>query len=317
MATIFPKPNFSDTACEAACKELYDAMKGLGTDEAKIIKVLVAHSNAQRQQMKDKYKQLYGKDLVTELQKELGGKFEDAVVALMTPPVLFLAHELRRAMKGVGTDESTLIEILCRSNAEIKAVKTAYETEFKGRDLEKDIASDTSGHFKRLLISQCTCARDETAHVDMALAAKDAKLIYEAGEAHLGTDESAFNAVLCTRSYPQLKATFEQYRAQTGKGILDTIKREMSGDLAEGMSALVNFAWDPIWFYAERLYKSMKGIGTNDQQLIRVIVSRSEIDLKHISQAFHKQYSSFLSDFIKDDCSGDYRRLLLAVLGNN
>jgi len=239
------------------------------------------------------------------------------VVALMTPPLVFLAHELRRAMKGAGTDESSLIEILCRSNAEIKAIKTTYETEFSGRSLEKDLASETSGHFKRLLISQCNCGRDENPNVDMALAQKEAKMIYEAGEAHLGTDESTFNTVLCTRSYPQLKSTFEQYRTQTGKGILDTIKREMSGDLAEGMSALVNFAWDPVWFYAERLYKSMKGIGTNDQQLIRVMVTRSEIDLKHISQAFHKQYSKFLSDFIKGDCAGDYRRLMLAVLGNN
>jgi len=183
--------------------------------------------------------------------------------------------------------------------------------------LEKDVASDTSGHFKRLLISQCNCGRDENPNVDTALAEKDAKLIWEAGEAHLGTDESVFNQVLCSRSYPQLKATFEAYRTQTGKGILDTIKREMSGNLAEGMSAVVNFAWDPIWFYAERLYKSMKGIGTNDVQLIRIMVTRSEVDLKYISQAFHKQYGKFLSDFIKGDCSGDYRRLLLAVLGNN
>jgi len=123
--------------------------------------------------------------------------------------------------------------------------------------------------------------------------------------------------VLCTRSYPQLKATFEQYRTQTGKGILDTIKREMSGALEEGFSAIVNFAWDPIWFYAERLYKSMKGAGTNDAQLIRVMVTRSEVDLKLISQAFHKQYGKFLADFIKDDCAGDYRRLLLGILGNN
>jgi len=317
MATIVPKPGFNDAACEAACKELHAAMKGIGTNEDAIIKVLTTHNNAQRQDMRAKYKTLFGKDLIECLKSELGGKFEDAVLAMMTPSDKFLALELRRAMAGTGTDEVALIEILCRSNAEIRAIKNVYENElFKGRHLEKDIMSETSGHFKRLLVAQCNSSREETP-VDMAKAEVDAKAIWEAGEKKLGTDESVFNQVLCTRSYPQLKAIFERYRALTGKGILDTIKREMSGDLRDGFTAIVNYCWDPKWYFAERLYLSMKGAGTNDKQLIRNIVSRSEIDLKDVSKSFQKQYGKPLSDFIKGDCSGDYRKLLLAILGNN
>jgi len=312
------KPGFTAQACEAACKELQAAMKGMGTNEAAVIKVLVAHNNAQRQEIKALYKTLFGKDLNAELKSELGGKLEDAVLALMTPTVQFLAEELRRAMKGAGTDETALIEIMCRSNAEIRQIRAVYEQQlYKGRSLEKDLTSETSGHFKRLLVSQCNASRDENPNVDQALAEKDAKAIWDAGEKKLGTDESVFNQVLCTRSYPQLKATFEKYRTLTGKGILDTISREMSGPLADGYSAIVNFCWDQKWFFAERLYKSMKGAGTDDRTLIRLIVTRSEIDLAEVSKSFHKQYTKYLSDFIKGDCSGDYGRLLLAVLGNN
>jgi len=260
---------------------------------------------------------MFGRDLIDDLKSELGGQFENAVVALMTPPILFLARELHYAIKGAGTDESVLIEILStRSNAEIKAIRAAYETEYSHK-LEDDIANDTSGCLRNLLVSLCNAARDENPNVDGGRAKKDAQDILEAGEKQWGTDEAAFNMVLCTRSFPQLRATFEAYRAIAGKGIADSISSETSGALQEGFLAVVGFVWDSYLYFATRLHNSMKGAGTDDSTLIRLIVTRSEVDLKHVAKAFQKQYGKHLQDFIRDDCGGDYRKLLLGVLGNN
>ena len=54
-------------------------------------------------------------------------------------------------------------------------------------------------------------AREENATVDMARATREAQELYSAGEKKLGTDESKFNEILATRSYPQLLATFKEY----------------------------------------------------------------------------------------------------------
>jgi annexin A7/11 len=314
MATIGPNSHFNP---DAASKQLRDAMKGLGTNEDEIIKVLVSHDNRQRQEINIRYKTMFGRDLIDDLKSELGGQFENAVIALMTPTIVFLARELHFSMKGAGTDEALLIEILAtRSNADIKAIRAAYETEYK-QTLEHDIEHDTSGSFRHLLVSLCNAARDENPHVDDGRAKKDAQDIFAAGEKQWGTDESAFNLVLCTRSFPQLRATFEAYRAIAGKGIADSIKSETSGSLQDGFLAIVNFVWDSYAYFAERLYKSMKGAGTDDRTLILLIVTRSEVDLKHVAKAFSKQYGKHLQDFIRDDCGGDYRKLLLSVVGNN
>lgn len=65
--------------------------------------------------------------MISDLKSELSGKFEDLVVALMTPTYDFLAKELHNAVDGVGTNEETIIEILCTaSNAEIHNIKAAY-----------------------------------------------------------------------------------------------------------------------------------------------------------------------------------------------
>ncbi|KAL8567209.1 Annexin A4 [Nucella lapillus] len=68
-------------------------------------------------------------------------------------------------------------------------------------------------------------------------------------------------------------------------------------------------------YFAERLYKSMKGAGTNDKVLIRAIVSRSEIDLGFIKVEFERMYGKTLASFIKGDTSGDYKKILLGLCG--
>lgn len=65
--------------------------------------------------------------MVSDLKSELSGKFEDLIVALMTPTYDFLAKEIHSAIAGIGTDEETIIEIICTSsNAEINNIKMAY-----------------------------------------------------------------------------------------------------------------------------------------------------------------------------------------------
>jgi annexin A7/11 len=74
-------------------------MKGLGTDEKAIIDVMANRTSAERQRIGQMFKTLYGKDMVKDLKSELGGHFEDVVVALMMPPDEYDAYECRRAMK--------------------------------------------------------------------------------------------------------------------------------------------------------------------------------------------------------------------------
>lgn len=103
-------------------------MKGFGTDEQTIIDILTARSNDQRQEIGVWFKNSLGRDLIDDLKSELGGKFEDVILALMTPPEEYLCKQLHKAMAGMGTDESTLIEILCsKTNEEIASLIQVYE----------------------------------------------------------------------------------------------------------------------------------------------------------------------------------------------
>ena len=60
------------------------------------------------------------------------------------------------------------------------------------------------------------------------------KFIQQAGIGQLGTDEAVFNMILCSRSFPHLKAVFRKYKDVTLRSISDSISSEMRGDLKEG-----------------------------------------------------------------------------------
>jgi len=292
-------------------------MKGFGTDEQAIIELLGSRSNKQRAALPMAYKTSYGKDLIKDLKSELSGNFEKTVLAMLMTPAKFDAYELYSAIKGAGTDEACLIEILSsRTNAEIREINSVYKSEYK-KTLEDSISGDTSGHFRRLLISLAQGNRDERETVDVAMAKQDAQALYAAGENKLGTDESKFNAILCARSKPHLRAVFHEYQQMCGRDIEKSIEREMSGDLEGGMLAVVKCIKNTPVYFAERLHKAMKGAGTKDRTLIRIMVTRSEVDMLDIRQAYVQKYGKSLYTDISGDTSGDYKKTLLKLCGGS
>uniref|UniRef100_A0A3B4V166 Annexin n=1 Tax=Seriola dumerili TaxID=41447 RepID=A0A3B4V166_SERDU len=287
---------------EADAQRLRGAMKGAGTDEAAVIDVLSHRTIAQRQRIKEAFKQAVGKDLADELSSELSGNFRSVVLGLLMLAPVYDAYELRNAMKGAGTEEACLVDILAsRTNAEIKTINAFYKKEY-GKDLEDAVCGDTSGMFQRVLVSLLTVSKHQPE-------------IYEAGEARWGTDEVKFLTVLCVRNQNHLLRVFQEYQKISGRDIEDSIKREMSGCLEDVFLAIVKCMRDKPAFFAERLYKSMKGLGTTDSVLIRIMVARAEIDMLDIKAQFLKMYGKTLYSFIKGDTSGDYRKILLELCG--
>lgn len=60
----------------------------------------------------------------------------------------------------------------------------------------------------------------------------------------------------------------------------------------------------------------MSGLGTKDEMLIRLAVRCRDPTLMHaIKQAYQAQYGKSLNSRIAGETSGDYEKLLLAIIG--
>ena len=294
---------------------LRKAMKGFGCDEKAIIEVCIHRTNAQRLEIVRAYKASYGRDLIADLKSELHGKFEDSMIALFTDPIEYDADELRKAMKGLGTNEDTLIEIIAsRPPQVIQAIKAKFNEKYK-RDLEADVKSETSGTLRKLLIALLQCGRSVNTNPNPSQCAQIADEIYKAGEAKLGTDESVFNKYFCTLSPHELALVSKEYHKLTGHTILQAIDKEFSGDAKKTLRTIVYATLSPSEYFATRVHDAVKGLGTKDHLLIRVIVSRSEIDIPQIKQYYKQLFGKDMYEDVKNDISGDYRTLLLGIIG--
>ncbi len=173
---------------------------------------------------------------------------------------------------------------------------------------------DTSGDYRKLLQSLIDMKRQETRQVDMNEVRRDSKELVAAGVAKWGTDESKFHDVFTKRSYAHLRKLFEVIEAETKLTMESMIKKEMSGQLKNTYLALVRNIKNRPGYFAEEIRRAIKGLGTDEHTLNRIVVSRCEVDMKQVKEEFQKLYDKPLEKEVAGDVSADYGRLLAELL---
>ncbi|KAI5700764.1 hypothetical protein M8J75_002657 [Diaphorina citri] len=292
---------------------LRNATKDSGTDEMAIIKLVTKRSNAQRQVIMKRYFDDYNRDLILDLKSELSSELKSIIVNLMYPPLGFLCLELNRALNTLPLikDTNTITEIVITKNStELIELNKMYMKMFN-RVLVNEVGSlrSSSSHYKNFGFRQPENATDP------AQAKQQASLLYVAGEGRRGTEESLINKVMGHESYEQLKLVFREYKNQFGRTVEQSFRKELSGDLLRIHLAIVDFIHNPIAYYTKQLYRSMRGPGTDDATLMRILISRSEIDLENIKREFERRYERTLKSAIEADTYGYYKDALLSILG--
>ncbi|MBA0740308.1 hypothetical protein Gogos_013518 [Gossypium gossypioides] len=295
MSTLSLPPVLTSPRDDAI--QLYRAFKGLGCDTAAVVNILAHRDATQRSLIQHEYRAMYSEDLLKRLVSELRGKLEALLPDL--------------------TNLDAATEVICsRTPSQIQLIKQNYQAKF-GVFLEQDIERHTSGDHKKLLLAYVSTSRYEGLEVDREMAMKDAKALYKAGEKRLGTDEKTFIRIFSERSRAQLAAISAAYHDMYGGSLKKAVKSETSGKFERGLLTILQCSENPGKYFAKALHKAMKGLGTDDTTLIRIIVTRTEIDMQYIKAEYLRKYKKTLNDAVHSDTSGHYRTFLLSLLGPN
>jgi len=297
-------------------KDAFNIKNMMKKDKDTFIFTIAHRTNRERLAIIDSYKRQFNRDLIKDIKSELSGDFKDTVVALFQDPVTFDCYSLNKAMKGLGTNEDTLIEILStRKNYYINLIKQRYK-EIYGKSLESELSSELSGDLKKVMLTLSSGTRSENTNPKEEECESLAEKLYKAGEKRWGTDEKVFYEILTKSSFEELKSIDKIYKNKYKHGLIKAIDKEFSGKMKKLLQTIVAISVSPSEYFATRIFNAVDGLGTKDTVLIRTIVTRNEIDISRIIDFYQKMFKRDMIKDIEGDTSGNYKKLLVELCKN-
>jgi len=288
---------------------IHKAIAGLGTDEKALINVIGRRPNWHMQKVREEYEKLYQKDLMREVESDVSFNFKKLLIGLIKSRSEYRAEEIYKAMKGLGTDEWTLIDfIIATDDHSVEEFKQFFRQKYD-TSLVDFVKGDTSGNFEKVLVSACEAKRATT--VDEGSIDSDVEKLYKAGEGKWGTDEKTFIEILTHRSFEHLIKVAQRYKEKHKHTLEHAITSETSGWFKSALLTCIDL---PAVHWAKRMNQAIKGLGTNDFLIVHCFSQCSKPFIQEIAKEYVKLYKVTLEEDIKGDTSGDYRELLLTLL---
>jgi len=223
---------------ETKAEIIYNAVKGIGTNEHALIDTIVHSTDKEIEEFKQLFRQKYERSLVDFVKSDTSFNFEKFLIkSLEAKRVEGVQNDLidsdvehlYKAGEGKwGTDEATFIDVLTqRSFEHIGAVAIRYQEKHK-HTLQHAITSECSGWFKVSLLACLTKPSVYWAH-RMNEAIKG-----------LGTDDSLLIRCFTENSKPFLHEIKKEYEILFKVSIEEDIKGDTSGHYRDLLVTLLD-----------------------------------------------------------------------------
>ena len=265
----------------------------------KIVETICKRTNSQRQTIKENYLSNYGSDLIKEFESQLSGKVKDLIVGLMMTPEDFDAYQIYQSVKGLGTDELTLSEIIAtRPSRHISIVREKYPQLYK-ESLDDAIIGDTSGCYQKLLIAIIQGKRSDNPYPNSQ---KMKEIVEKLKKGEKGKiPEDIFVQHFGSCSYGEICTICRLYEKTYKENILDNVKDSFSKDTYDFVKILLQYISDSGSYFAEKIHNF------KEKDLTRILISRSEVNMDEIRDSYKELYNTELVEDLKEKFEGDYQ----------
>ncbi|KAL2341602.1 hypothetical protein Fmac_009542 [Flemingia macrophylla] len=201
------------------------------------------------------------------------------------------AENIKKACKGLGTDETTLISILAhRDVAQRKLVRQAYEQIYQ-EDLIQQLKSELSGSFERAI---CDWTMDP--------AERDAAFIKEELKKET-PDYKVIIEIACTRTSEEFLVVKRSYQYLYKHSLEEDVASKTTGDIRRLLVAVIStYRYDGdesdetlAHLEANVLHTVIEKKAFNDDEMLRILCTRSKRQLCATFSTFRNMYGTTIT----------------------
>ncbi|KAK4065579.1 hypothetical protein Trihar35433_7699 [Trichoderma harzianum] len=259
-------------------------------------------------------------DLAEQIEQNTQGLFRVALMALLKGPLDHDVDTLEKALSGEDADERALNDILlCRSNANIRGIVRKYNST-PGRDLVQLIRSKVDKDLFHLYNVILSGTRIEDAVLDIPTEIDDKVAeIQRLIEGPPTTDFTPIIDILASANAAELRAMSSAYKKKYQRKLDHDIARKFCGSsMEDALLQILDFATDRGKSDADGLWNVLRPSIKDDNififRALRLYWSSTE-RLWEVHAAYKKTYGMRLLDHLNESLSGDYRKLMVALIG--
>ena len=280
-----------------------------GKKQEDIILDAVTSNNLQnRVSIAQYYKANYGTSLFDDIKSKIGGDFGYCAALMFLSPLEFCIYHLKLGIKN--KNECTMEMLTSKTIKELKIIEDAYKQD-TGKDLKKDIQDTYKGAIGKNLLNLFTTPRTSNSKPDKKECQKYANKLCEnkKGPNDWVEDEKLFKEVFIERSPEEIILIARYYLKITGTNLLEAIEKNAKGLNKNLLKEILYNNIMPHELYAEKVHLAIKGLGTNEENLSRALVSRCELDMPAMRDIYQTKYNVTMKEDIMDDTSKSYQKL--------
>ena len=293
------------TSIEEYATKIHDNIKKKEIEDI-ILDTIMKNNLKSRFEISNYYKRTYGISLFEEIQTKVKGDFGDCACQLFLSPLDFCIHHLHIGLdKG---NEVAMEQLTSRSIEDLKLIEEQYNKTYE-KDLKTEISNKFKGAVGNNLLNLWNTKRIENHNPDKKECENFANILINNKPIDWVENENIFKEIFIERSPEEIVLIARYYLKNTGKNLIDDIENKTDGNNRILLKEILYNNIRPHEIFADKIKKSVKGLGTDEYSLSRVLVSRCDLDMNYIRDMYQTKYKASLKDDVVDDTSDSYQKL--------
>ena len=288
-------------------EKIHESIDGKEKEDI-ILNVIMKNNLKSRVDISNYYQANYGISLFEEINKKIKGDYGYCAAQLFLSPLDFCIHHLKLGLEK--KNECAMEQLTSRTPEELNLIEDKYN-KITGKNLKDEIIKSFSGAVGQNLINLWKTKRISNPNPNKKECEDYANILLSNKPKDWVEKENIFKEIFIERSPEELILIARYYLKNSGRNLIDDIESKTGGNNQILLKEILYNNIMPHEIFADKIYKSIKGLGTDEEMLSRALVSRCELDMGAIRDMYQTKYKVSMKEDIKGDTSGSYQKLCI------